>query len=280
MQRDYPFITLLKVAGLARSTYYYHLACLNRPDKYRQVKQIIRQEFARSHQTYGYRRMRFVLKQHHVKLCLETVRKIMFSMGLKVTLFSKHSGRYNSYHGHVGQVVPNLLKQQFKAHKPYTVLHTDVSQFKLTCGKWGYISTVIDEASNEVLAAKVSSTPNRVLIDQTLETVIKKIPATTKPILHSDQGWQYQMTNYQAKLRHHHFIQSMSRKGNCLDNAPVESFFSMLKRECLRRIKVTSLSELSTLVEHYVAWYNNQRISLKRHGLTPVEYRKQYLTNN
>ena len=90
--------------------------------------------------------------------------------------------------------------------------------------------------------------------------------------LHSDQGWQYQHHLYQILLRQHGITQSMSRKGNCLDNSPAESFFNLLKRECLNRIKITSFQQFKTVIEQYIYWYNNVRISANKKGMTPNQY--------
>jgi len=202
----------------------------------------------------------------------------MTVMGLKVTLYSKHTGRYNSYRGSVGKVAPNLLNQTFDATKPLTVMHTDITQVSLTNGKWGYISVITDEASKEVLAILASYSPNKKLIKKTLDKVEKRIDRTFKPILHSDQGWQYQVSDYQDRLKKLGIIQSMSRKGNCHDNAPVESFFSILKRECLKRYQIKNITELREILASYIKWYNNKRISMETEGLSPVAYRIKALS--
>ncbi|KRM78471.1 hypothetical protein FC84_GL000913 [Lapidilactobacillus dextrinicus DSM 20335] len=97
--------------------------------------------------------------------------------------------------------------------------------------------------------------------------------------IHSDQGWHYQTTDYQDKLKALNIVQSMSRKGNCLDNAPIESFFSLLKRKCLKRHKIHNLTELIHITHQYIDWFNNFRISLKTKGLTPVQYRNQTIVS-
>ena len=127
----------------------------------------------------------------------------------------------------------NVLHQHFNETVPFKVLHTDVTQVCLADTKWAYVSAITDEASKEVLAFQVSNSPNSKLIMDTLDDLTENIPEGTKPIIHSDQGWHYQLNYYTDKLSEKKFIQSMSRKGNCLDNAPIESFFHLLKTECL-----------------------------------------------
>ncbi|WP_202749096.1 DDE-type integrase/transposase/recombinase, partial [Enterococcus lactis] len=127
----------------------------------------------------------------------------------------------------------NVLHQHFNETVPFKVLHTDVTQVCLADTKWAYVSAITDEASKEVLAFQVSNSPNSKLIMDTLDELTENIPEGIKPIIHSDQGWHYQLNYYTDKLSEKKFIQSMSRKGNCLDNAPIESFFHLLKTECL-----------------------------------------------
>lgn len=196
-------------------------------------------------------------------------------MGLKVSIYSKHTSKYSSYKGEVGKIAPNVLNQKFDAKQPLTVFHTDVTQLRLYNGNWGYISVITDEASKEVMAAVVSSSPNKAMIRDTLDAFESRLSIDSEPILHSDQGWQYQIPYYQMRLKEMGIKQSMSRKGNCHDNAPIESFFNLLKRECLNRYKINDLSQLRRMVCDYVQWFNNERISMNKNGLTPVEYRNQ-----
>lgn len=199
----------------------------------------------------------------------------MSAMGLKVSIYSKHTSKYSSYKGEVGKIAPNVLNQKFDANQPLTVFHTDVTQLRLYNGNWGYISVITDEASKEVMAAVVSSSPNKAMIRDTLDAFESRLSIDSEPILHSDQGWQYQIPYYQMRLKEMGIKQSMSRKGNCHDNAPIESFFNLLKRECLNRYKINDLSQLRRMVCDYVQWFNNERISMNKNGLTPVEYRNQ-----
>lgn len=199
----------------------------------------------------------------------------MSAMGLKVSIYSKHTSKYSSYKGKVGKIAPNVLNQNFDAKQPLTVFHTDVTQIRLYNGNWGYISAITDEASKEVIAAIVSSSPNKAMIRDTLDKLESQLSTDSEPILHSDQGWQYQIPYYQMRLKKMGIKQSMSRKGNCHDNAPIESFFNLLKRECLNRYKINDLAQLRKMVRNYVKWFNNERISMNKNGLTPVEYRNQ-----
>lgn len=262
---------------LSRSTYYDRLKRNHKSDKYAKIKQFIRKEYIKEGARYGYRRIHSKAGGAVFSYSEETIRKIMTSIGLKVTLFSKYTDNYSSYKGTIGKIAPNLLKQQFNATVPLTVLHTDITQVAIYNGKRGYISVIIDEASKEVLAAVGSYSPNKKIIEETLDEVQKHIIMGSHPILHSDQGWQYQIPSYQERLKKMGIVQSMSRKGNCHDNAPVESFFSLLKRECLNQYKIKNITELRGILKSYIQWFNNERISMKIKCLSPVRYRNQAL---
>lgn len=186
----------------------------------------------------------------------------MSELNVQVSLYNRHkNGKYSSYKGTVGKIATNILNQDFGETKPYEALHTDVTQVRLEDNSWAYISAITDEASKEVLAFQMSDSPNRQLIIKTLDELITKIPKTTKPIIHSDQGWQYQLDYYVQKLSDHDFIQSMSRKGNCHDNAPIESFFHIYKTECLNGLPpCQNLNELNLVSKEYIDWFNYHRI--------------------
>lgn len=152
-----------------------------------------------------------------------------------------------------------------------------MTQVRLYNGEWGYISSITDEASREVIAAIVSTSPNKALIQASLDELEHHLKEGIKPTLHSDQGGQYQMVDYQPRLKALNITQSMSRKVSSHDNAPIEIFFNLLKRECLNRYQINTLSDLRNLVNGYVDWFNNVRISRNKIGLPPVEYREQTL---
>ncbi|WP_273718703.1 IS3 family transposase [Leuconostoc mesenteroides] len=191
------------------------------------------------------------------------VRRLMDELNVQVSLYNRHrNGRYSSYKGTVGKVARNVLHQHFNETVPFKVLHTDVTQVRLADTKWAYVSAITDEASKEVLAFQVSNSPNSKLIMDTLDELTENIPEGIKPIIHSDQGWHYQLNYYTDKLSEKKFIQSMSRKGNCLDNAPIESFFHLLKTECLNGFpQCKDIGEFKEITKNYVDWFNNRRIS-------------------
>ncbi|WP_252180909.1 IS3 family transposase [Pediococcus stilesii] len=282
MRVDYPnkysVGALLNYFEIKRPTYYDERHRIkNFVDKYDTIKTTIKCIFIDSHETYGYRRIHAMLLQKGIHLAKATVLRLMNEIGIDNTIYRNHTSTYKSYKGSIGNKAPNILNQEFNEHEPYKVVHTDITQIRLSNQKWGYISAMTDEASKEVLALSISDHPDKKLIFNTLEQLENVLPEHAKPIIHSDQGWHYQIADYQKKLKDLNFVQSMSRKGNCHDNAPIESFFNLLKRECLNRIKISDLSELKQLVDDYLNWFNSDRISMKTKGLSPIEYRKQAL---
>ncbi|UQS85709.1 IS3 family transposase [Apilactobacillus apisilvae] len=278
----YTLNVLLKVNNLKRSTYYDELKRIkNYKDKYAKVKEQIKLIFKRSKMTYGHRRIKCILDKIGFNYCLETVRKLMKNMRLQPTMYNnRRKKKYSSYRGNIGKIHPNILHQNFKATMPYQILHTDITQLKLKDHSNGYISAIIDEGTKEILSIQVSDSPNQQLIYKNLKDLKNKIPAESNPIMHSDQGWHYQLPYYTSKLKKMNIKQSMSRKGNCLDNAPIESFFSLLKREYLNNFEIKNIEMLTKLTKDYLNFFNNQRISLKTKGMTPIEYRNHSIKNH
>ncbi|MFH5812117.1 IS3 family transposase [Companilactobacillus sp. FL22-1] len=188
------------------------------------------------------------------------------------------NGKYSSYKGTVGKVVPNVLKQKFDETVPFKILHTDVTQVRLADTKWAYISAITDEASKEVLAFQMSNSPNSELIMDTLNELIVILPEEAMPTIHSDQGCYYRIEYYIDKLSENDFVQSMSRKGNCLDNAPVENFFHLYRTKCLNGFPpCENIEEPQEISKEYIKWSNDQRVSRKTKGMTPREYREHAL---
>ncbi|HFF1621898.1 TPA: transposase, partial [Yersinia enterocolitica] len=111
-----------------------------------------------------------------------------------------------------------------------------------------------------------------------LDDALQKLNSGDEPVLHSDQGWQYQMASYQKRLGSGEVKQSMSRKGNCLDNAVIENFFGLLKTECWHNEKYEDVEQLKKAVDEYIHYYNNERIKVKLNGLSPVQYRNQAMS--
>jgi putative transposase len=197
----------------------------------------------------------------------------MQSMKLKSRI---RIAKYRSYKGLVGQVAENVLQRQFEANEPNQKWVTDVTEFNVR-GEKLYLSPIMDLFNGEIISFQTQRRPMFGLVKEMLKDAMKKLKPTEKPIIHSDQGWQYQMRHYQQKLKQRGITQSMSRKGNCLDNAAMESFFGILKSECFYGEQFNSVDELEQTVKEYIHYYNHERIKAKLKGLSPVQYRTQSL---
>ena len=180
--------------------------------------------------------------------------------------------KYTSYKGEVGKVAPNILKRNFEANKPFEKLTTDVTEFSV-CGEKVYLSPIMDLYNREIISYNISRSPNFWQTREMLNGLFEKLPNDARPILHSDQGWQYQMREYQRLLAEHNIRQSMSRKGNCLDNSSIENFFGRLKVEMFFGEKFQTTAEFIRCLEEYIVYYNNERISLKLKAMSPIQYR-------
>ncbi|XTS86821.1 IS3 family transposase [Enterococcus faecium] len=271
LKKEFKLNLLLSIAQLAKSTYYYWVKKLDKPDKYSKIKQEITAIVKESRNSYGYRRVTLALKMKGYTINHKTVRKLMSQMGLTCQIRIK---RYKSYKGTVGKIAKNVLKRNFSVDTPNKKWVTDVTEFKIK-GRKIYLSPILDLFNGEIISYSISTSPTYKLIEEMLQQAIKKKGTEGSLILHSDQGWQYQMPQYQKKLKENNIIQSMSRKGNCLDNSVIENFFGVLKSEFFYREKFRSIEIFQSKLNEYIRWYNNKRIKLKLNGLSPVEYRKQ-----
>lgn len=139
-----------------------------------------------------------------------------------------------------------------------------------------YLSPIIDLYNQEIISYELSVNPVFNQVTAMLKKAFKKIPKKTNLLLHSDQGWQYQLKRYQHLLTQKGITQSMSRKGNCLDNAIIENFFGIIKSELFYLKKYNSISQLKKEIKDYINYYNNERIKLNLNGMSPIQYRTHY----
>jgi len=264
---------LLSFVGIARSTFYYNLKNMKKPDKYEDVKSSITQVYHENKGRYGYRRITLELRNRGYIVNHKTVQRLMNQLGLKCMVRLK---KYKSYRGKVGKIAPNLLKRNFKADKPNEKWVTDVTEFSIF-GRKLYLSPILDLYNGEIISYNISERPTFQQTIDMLKKAFEKIPDDTELLLHSDQGWQYQMQRYQKMLKTKGIKQSMSRKGNCLDNSVMENFFGLLKTELLYLQEFENIDHFMKELVAYIDYYNNKRIKSKLKGLSPVQYRIQSL---
>ena len=223
---------------------------------------------------YGYRRITAELRKRTFSVNHKTVQRLMKELGLVCRVRMK---KYRSYKGEVGKIAPNLLNRDFHAEKPNQKWVTDVTEFSLF-GEKLYLSPILDLHSSDLVSYTISDHPVLSMVTTMLDEAFAKIPAGTRLILHSDQGWQYQHKQYQRMLREKGIRQSMSRKGNCLDNAVIENFFGLLKSELLYLQEFQSMEHFKQELIEYMDYYNNRRIKAKLKGLPPAIHRQQALS--
>jgi len=273
LRQQYPIAGLLKAAQLPRSTFYYQQKILQQDDKHQQLKKTIKVVFERHKGRYGYRRITAAIRQLGSHVNHKTVQRLMGVLGLKSLVRPK---RYRSFKGEVGRAAPNELQRRFAADAANKKWVTDVTEFNVA-GEKLYLSPILDLYNGEIVAFETSKRPVFNLVDSMLKKALARLSPEEKPMLHSDQGWQYRMPAYQRQLRERDLVQSMSRKGNCYDNAAMESFFGVLKSEFFYPNKFDSVDALRDALTDYIHYYNHDRIKLKLKGLSPVQYRTQPL---
>lgn len=289
LQHKYSLVVLLDISGLKRSTYYYTLNKLDKDTKNDDIMNAIIDIYYTHKARYGYRRITLELINRGYIVNHKKVKRLMSKMGLYART---PKAKYKSYKGDMNGTVKNLLldkvidevnhktyyERNFKTERCNEIWSTDVSEFHIAAGKL-YLSPILDLHNREIVSYNISTSPNYEQIKDMLAKAFNKYKDLKGLILTSDQGWQYQMQDYHKALEEKGIIQSMSRKGNCLDNSPMENFFGKMKNEMFYGYEYTfnTLEELKKEMENYISYYNNQRITTKLKGLTPVEYRNQSL---
>lgn len=261
---------------MARSTFYYHRKRFNTEDRYKNVREKISKIFHLHRGRYGYRRITLELRKELPTINHKTVKKLMDGLGLKCVV---RKVKYRSYKGDVGKTAPNIVNRDFSADKPYQKVTTDVTQINIGSSKI-YLSPVLDMFDGEILSYVIADSPNLKMVMDMLKQLYEKIDVPEGMLMHSDQGWHYQHTAYQSSLKNHHIIQSMSRKGNCLDNSMMENFFGIMKSELLYANKYTSMDQFIVELKEYIDYYNNSRIKLRLNGMSPSQYREAYIASH
>jgi transposase InsO family protein len=258
---------------MARSVYYYHVRLAQQADPHLVVKAQIGEIYHHHKGRYGYRRVHLELSNQQHYLNPKTVQKLMGQLGLKSLVRPK---RYQSYKGSIGKAAPNLLERNFVAKAPNQKWVTDVTEFNVR-GEKIYLSPILDLYNQEIISYEIADRPQISMVSTMLTKAFKQLTQTERPILHSDQGWQYQMGFYQKALKAQGITQSMSRKGNCLDNAVMENWFGIMKTEFFYQKKFDDVQSFKTELKEYIDYYNHDRIKQKLKGLSPVQYRTQSL---
>lgn len=268
---------LLACSGLKRSTYYYALAHPPRPTR-PELWEAAAEIFSRTANGCGHRQVAMCLRaEEGAVIADKTVLKMMGEMGLRCGIRRETAHhRYSSYRGIVGSTFENVLKRDFDAEAPWQKLGTDVTEFKVAGAK-AYWAPALDFCTKEIVASDVSASPDMAQQARMLDELLAKMPEGAEPVMHSDMGWQYQHRAYTSRLEAAGIVQSMSRKGNCIDNAATEQLFGHVKDEFYRGREWERLEDFKRDLEEYIEHWNTRRRQVRLKGLTPGEFRSQAL---
>ena len=257
--------------NVSRSGYYGYVSRMEVPAKDLPLAEKVKECQERCGKTYGYRRVHIWLERQGIHHNPKTILRVMQKYNLLSVVRRKKYRHYGEYlHRY-----PNLLNRDFKAERPNQKWVTDISYIKTNQGTL-YLSVIRDLFDNSIVAYKTGTEQNINLVLSTIREAKKREKVTAELQLHSDQGFQYTSHAYFKLTKSYSITQSMSRRGNPYDNAMAENFFSILKTECVNRIKLQSYTEARQLIDEYIHFYNNERIQLKT-KLTPLEKRSQYV---
>ena len=268
---------LLECAGLARSTYYYALAHPRRPTR-PELWDAAREIFSRTPNGCGHRQVAMCLRaERGARIADKTALKMMGEMGLRCGIRRETDyHRYNSYRGPVGETFENVLGRDFASDGPWRKMGTDVTEFRCSFGK-AYLAAAYDFGSKEIVAWSTSLHPDMAQQHELLDEFMSRKPEGASPILHSDMGWQYQQAGWCSRLEKAGVVQSMSRKGNCIDNAATEGLFGHMKDEFFRGRDWDDFESFKEDLEAYIVHWNTRRRQKALKGLTPEEFRSQSL---
>lgn len=268
---------LLEAAGLARSTYFYHQKRLldpTRGEKHAVLKQAIVEVFHRNKHRYGYRRVLLELRKAGGVVNHKLVYKLMDRMGLKAVI--RRSKKYSSHPGRPSHIAENLLQRNFRQDSPNSAWVSDITEFHVA-GQKLYLSPIMDLHDRMILVHTIAKAPTTTMTAQTLDRAIKEHQPAPGLMVHTDQGLHYQHSSWRDLITQAGAEQSMSRKGNCFDNAVMENFFGQLKTEMYYNQKFSSFEQLEQAIDSYITWYNTQRLQTQFKGQTPTEKRHQAL---
>ena len=262
---------------MARSTYYYALGHPKKPTR-PELWEAAREVFFRTPNGCGHRQVAMCLRaERGARIADKTALKMMNEMGLRCSIRRETDHhRYSSYRGVVGETFENVLGRDFAADGPWRKMGTDVTEFRCSFGK-AYLAPAYDFGSREIVAWSITESPNMAQQEELLDMLLAKVPDGAAPVLHSDMGWQYQHAAWCRRLREAGLRQSMSRKGNCLDNACTEGLFGHMKDEFSRGRDWGDFASFKADLEAYIAHWNTRRRQKALGGLTPEEFRERSL---
>lgn len=257
--------------GISRAAYYAWVKQMDQPDPDKERLEWVQEAYQKSRRTYGYRRITWWIGKHkgqtinHKAVVRLMHRLDLRSIARKRKPYKKVTelGTYHRYE--------NVLNRDFTATRPNQKWVTDIT-FIATQQGWAFLSIIKDLFDGFIVAHEFGKENSQALVNKTIQKAAQNEKVTAELILHSDQGHQYTSQAYFVLTRQYPFTPSMSRRGNCWDNAPMENFFGHLKEEVLRQVRNPSFEEARQIIDDYIRFYNYERIQLKTRQ-TPYEIR-------
>ena len=238
--------------------------------------QLVLEAYEKSRRTYGYRRIQiWIERKYGVKINHKAVLRLMRKLNIRSIARKRNPNRHYQERYRTIHAIPNLLEQDFSAKGPNEKWGTDITYINTKKG-FVYLAVIKDFFDGTILGHALSRNLSSNMVLQAVRLATSSIQTAQGVILQSDQGFQFQTAAYRSLTKQLGIIPSMSRKGNCLDNAPTESFFSHLKEELIRHIKIKDFQEAVQVVDDYIHFYNHDRIQLKT-KLTPLDFRRQFV---
>ena len=277
-------MVILEAIGFPKSTYMYWQKRFNEENPDEEIEEVIKEINEENKGNYGYRRIDLELRKRDYIVNHKKILRITNKLNITCNKFTRKSRKFSTYKGTIGKVAKNLINRRFYTSIPYQKITTDTTEFKYYMTdsdgkviiKKAYLDPFLDMFNGEILSFRLSNRPNaKAIIDALDETIKITNDGPYRTTIHTDQGWGYQMKAFGKKLKDKNIFQSMSRRGNCLDNSPMENFFGIMKQEMYHGQVYYSFEELEQAVTEYIFYYNNKRIKAKLTGMSPVEYRSR-----
>ncbi|WP_409967305.1 IS3 family transposase [Bengtsoniella intestinalis] len=276
---------ILAVLKFPKATYMYWQKRFDKENPDKEIEEKIL-EIRDEHKDFGYRRILGELRKAGWHVNKKKVQRLVQKLGLQVKSYTRKSRKYSSYKGIVGRICKNWVKRRFNTNIVHQKITTDTTEFKYytfdsngkLITKKLYLDPFLDMFNGEILSYSITKTPSAEGIMAALNEAIEVTnDCKFRRTFHSDRGWAYQMKRYSRTLKENRIFQSMSRKGNCLDNSVMENFFGLLKQEIYYGNTFYSFDELKLAIENFIDYYNNKRTKQKLGYFSPVEYRLKYL---
>ena len=271
-REEYPVCRMCKFFGVSRSGYYAYVRHLNRPDPNQAIIDQIAQQQKQCKNTYGYPRMQLWLDKNGCHKNAKTILRLMKKHGFLSEIRRRRQWKQLGQQLHK---YDNLLNRDFHSERPNSKWVTDISYIHTEQGVL-YLSMIRDLYDNSIVAYKTASSQTVNLVLDTIRLAVKKEKVAGELRLHSDQGFQYTSQAYFNLTKEYGIVPSMSRRGNCYDNAMAENFFGILKTECIYRQKIRTFQQANDLIDEYIHFYNYERLQTKT-GLSPLSLRQASL---